>query len=215
LTSLAAIGFLKTMSHGRRFMDLIARTANALDADAVEAVVQRLAAVRESGGRVFVIGVGGSAAAASHLVNDLRKLAGLEAYTPVDNVSELTARINDDGWESCFVEWLKGSRLNSRDAVFVYSVGGGNLERNISPNIVRALQLAKEVGAAVMGVVGRDGGYTARVADACVIVPVLDASLVTPVTEAFHMVVGHALVSHPDLQTASAKWESTTEAQPG
>jgi len=195
-------------------MDLVARTASTLDGDAVDAVARRLAAVRESHGRVFVIGVGGSAAAASHLVNDLRKLAGVEAYTPVDNVSELTARINDDGWESCFVEWLKESRVNSRDAVFVYSVGGGDLERNISPNIVRALQLAKEVGAAVVGVVGRDGGYTARVAEACVIVPLLDASLVTPVTEAFHMVVGHALVSHPDLQITSAKWEATIETQP-
>jgi len=195
-------------------MSLIARTAQALDASAVEAVVRRLRRARDEGGRVFVIGVGGSAAAASHLVNDLRKLAHLEAYTPVDNVSELTARINDEGWEGCFAGWLEGSRLSPRDVVFVYSVGGGNLEKNISPNIVRALQFARRVGAGIVGVVGRDGGYTAQVADACVIVPTVDPAKVTPVTEAFHAVVGHALVSHPELQAASAKWESAEGGPP-
>lgn len=201
------------MNYSKQFMQLIAQTAEALEADSVEAVVSLLRRARSRGGRVFVIGVGGSAAAASHLVNDLRKLAHIEAYTPVDNVSELTARINDDGWDSCFVAWLKGSGLRAEDVVFVYSVGGGDLERNISPNIVKALQYAREVGAGIVGVVGRDGGYTAQVADACVKVPMLDASLVTPITESFHAVIGHAIISHPELQAAPAKWESAVKKE--
>ena len=182
---------------------------NRLSADEIDAVVSKLAEVRARGGRVFVLGVGGSAAAASHFVNDLRKLAHLEAYAPTDNVSELTARINDEGWESCFAEWLKGSHLKAADAVFVFSVGGGDLEKNISPNLVRALQHAREVNACILGVAGRQGGYTAQTADACVIIPTVNASHITPHTEAFHGVVGHAIITHPGLKAAPTKWESS------
>lgn len=178
----------------------------------IEKVVDVLAASRGKGGRVFVLGVGGSAAAASHFVNDLRKLNHLEAYTPTDNVSELTARINDEGWASCFVEWLKGSRLRKEDVVFVFSVGGGDVGKNISPNLVEALTYAKGVGAAVAGVVGRQGGYTAKVADACVVIPTVNPEHITPHTEAFHHVVAHAIVSHPRLKAAPTKWESEGKA---
>ena len=180
-----------------------------LDAAAIERVVDVLAAIRDRGGRLFFLGVGGSAGNCSHAVNDFRKLAGFEAYAPTDNVSELTARTNDEGWETVFVAWLKGSRLRAADGVFVFSVGGGSLEKNISPNLVRALQHAREVGAAITGVVGRDGGYTATVADACVIVPTVNADTVTPHSEAFQAVVWHLLVSHPRLKAAATKWEST------
>jgi D-sedoheptulose 7-phosphate isomerase len=180
-----------------------------IDASAIERVVETLATVRRRGGRLFFLGVGGSAGNCGHAVNDFRKLAHFEAYAPTDNVSELTARTNDEGWESVFVEWLKGSRLRSDDGVFVFSVGGGSLEKNISPNLVRALQYAHEVGAAIVGVVGRDGGYTATVADACVIVPTVNPDTVTPHSEAFQAVVWHLLVSHPLLKAAPAKWEST------
>ena len=164
--------------------------------------------MRESGGRLFFIGVGGSAANCSHAVNDFRKIAGFEAYTPVDNVSELTARTNDEGWDGVFAEWLKGSRLRDTDAVFVMSVGGGNLEAGVSGNVVRALEYAKQIGARVVGIVGRDGGYTARVADACVIVPTVNAQTVTPHTEAFQAVIWHLLVSHPALKARQTKWEA-------
>lgn len=180
----------------------------AIDAEAVEACAAGIAAVREHGGRLFILGVGGSAGHASHAVNDFRKLCKLEAYAPTDNVSELTARANDEGWETTFAAWLDGSRLSSRDAVLVFSVGGGDAERNVSTNIVRALELAKERGAAVYGVVGRDGGYTAKVADACVVIPPLYPDHVTPHTEGLAAVVWHLLVSHPALCATATKWES-------
>ena len=180
-----------------------------IDQDAIERMVGLLADLRTRGGRLFFLGVGGSAANCSHAVNDFRKIAGFECYAPTDNVSELTARTNDEGWASVFVEWLKVSRLQARDMVFVFSVGGGNLEKNVSPNLVAALQYAKQIGAQVIGVVGRDGGYTAKVADACVIVPTVNASNVTPHTEAFQAVVLHLLVSHSALKIAPTKWEST------
>jgi D-sedoheptulose 7-phosphate isomerase len=186
-----------------------AEVVSKLDAAACEKAVALLAEVRARGGRLFILGVGGSAANASHAVNDLRKLAGLECYAPTDNVSELTARTNDEGWTTVFVEWLKGSRLNEKDAILVLSVGGGDLERNISPNLVAALELAKERGSSILGIVGRDGGFTARVADVCVIVPTVNPVNTTPHTEAFQAVVWHLFVSHPALKTAQTKWEST------
>jgi D-sedoheptulose 7-phosphate isomerase len=179
-----------------------------LDVAAIEHTAALIAAVRERGGRLFFLGVGGSAANASHAVNDFRKIVGVEAYAPTDNISELTARVNDESWESVFASWLRTSRLGPHDMVFVLSVGGGNLEHNVSPNLVRALEYAKAVGATVCGIVGRDGGYTARVADACVIVPTINPKHVTPHAEAFQAVVWHLLVSHPALQAAETKWES-------
>ena len=180
-----------------------------LDTDAIEGMATLLARVRTNGGRLFFLGVGGSAGNCSHAVNDFRKIVGIEAYAPTDNVSELTARTNDEGWDTVFVEWLKTSRLNDKDAVFIFSVGGGNLEKNVSPNLVRALQHAKSVGAAITGVVGRDGGYTATVADVCLIVPTVNADTTTPHSEAFQAVIWHLLVSHPDLKASQTKWEST------
>ena len=168
--------------------------------------VAELRAVREHGGRLFMLGVGGSAANASHAVNDFRKIAGIETYAPTDNVSELTARTNDEGWASVFVEWLRTSKLNSKDCLFILSVGGGNVEKNVSPNLVAALQLAKQVGAHVIGIVGKDGGYTAKVADACVIVPTVNPNNVTPHSEAFQAVIWHLFVSHPDLKVNQTKW---------
>jgi D-sedoheptulose 7-phosphate isomerase len=179
------------------------------DLDAIERLATLLAELRERGGRLFLLGVGGSAANCSHAVNDFRKICGIEAYAPTDNVAELTARTNDEGWPSVFVEWLKVSKLRADDAVLVFSVGGGDAERNVSPNLVSALQHAKSVGAKIAGIVGRDGGYTARVADACVIVPTVNAQSVTPHTEAFQAVIWHLLVSHPKLKVAQTKWEST------
>ncbi|HEX6097569.1 MAG TPA: SIS domain-containing protein [Thermoanaerobaculia bacterium] len=179
------------------------------DGNAIERTASLLAETRARGGRLFLLGVGGSAANCSHAVNDFRKICGFEAYAPTDNVSELTARTNDEGWASVFVEWLKVSRLKKEDCVFVFSVGGGNVEKNVSPNLVSALQYAKETGATILGVVGRDGGYTAQVADACVIVPTVNPANVTPHTEAFQAVVWHLLVSHPALKVAQTKWEST------
>lgn len=178
------------------------------DERAIEQIVDLLVQVRERGGRIFFVGVGGGAGHGSHAVNDFRKIAGFEAYTPTDNVSELTARINDDGWETAYVNWLRGSRLRKEDLIFVFSVGGGDEERNISTNLVRALQYAKAVGASVSGVVGRSGGYTARVADTCVIVPTVNESTVTAHTESFQALVWHLLVSHPKLKRAELKWES-------
>ena len=179
-----------------------------LDGAAIEKMVEILAATRAGGGRLFLLGVGGSAANASHAVNDFRKIVGMETYAPTDNVSELTARTNDEGWDGVFANWLKVSRLRTGDCVFVLSVGGGNLEKNVSPNLVRAVQYAKEVGAAVVGIVGRDGGYTATVADACVIVPTVNVVHTTPHAEAFQAVVWHLLVSHPSLKASETKWES-------
>ena len=197
------------MSYARQHLAETARIAAALDADAIERMALLLADLRARGGRLFFLGVGGSAANCSHAVNDFRKIAGIEAYTPVDNVSELTARTNDDGWESVFVNWLKGSRLASADMVFVFSVGGGDAERNVSANLVAALRYAKSVGATVLGVVGRDGGFTARVADACVVVPTVNDGAITPHTEAFQAVVWHLFVSHPRLKVNKTKWEGT------
>ena len=197
------------MTYTERHLQEVALIIQQLDHAAIERMVEILAGVRARGGRIFFLGVGGSAGNCSHAVNDFRKLAGFEAYAPTDNVSELTARTNDEGWDTVFSAWLKGSRLRKEDAVFVFSVGGGSLEKNISPNLVRALQLAKEVGAAIVGVVGRDGGYTATVADACAIVPTVNAETVTPHSEAFQAVVWHLLVSHPALKVNATKWEST------
>ena len=180
-----------------------------LDTDAIEGMAALLVRVRTDGGRLFFLGVGGSAGNCSHAVNDFRKIVGIEAYAPTDNVSELTARTNDEGWDTVFIEWLKTSRLNDKDAVFIFSVGGGNLEKNVSPNLVRALQHAKSVGAAITGVVGRDGGFTATVADVCLIVPTVNADTITPHSEAFQAVIWHLLVSHPDLKASQTKWEST------
>jgi D-sedoheptulose 7-phosphate isomerase len=189
------------------FLTLVGETAQTVDRGAVADLVERIAAVRDGGGRLFVLGVGGSAANASHAVNDFRKLCGVEAYAPADNVAELTARTNDEGWETTYVEWLRTSRLDSGDAVFVLSVGGGDAEQGVSANIVRAVDEARARGAAVLGIVGRDGGHTARHADAVVIVPTLDPSLVTPIAESFQSVILHCVVSHPVLAAATAKWE--------
>ena len=194
-----------TQQHLNEAVEIIGK----FDADAIERVATLLADTRARGGRLFLLGVGGSAANCSHAVNDFRKICGFEAYAPTDNVSELTARTNDEGWASVFIEWLKVSRLKAEDMVFVFSVGGGNVEKNVSPNLVSALQYAKEIGAKIAGIVGRDGGYTAQVADACVIVPTVNPSNVTPHTEAFQAVVWHLLVSHPALKVTQTKWEST------
>ena len=197
------------MSFAIQFLEEVRQVAAQLDAAAIERAADELARVRERGGRLFILGVGGSAANASHAVNDFRKICGFECYAPTDNVSELTARTNDEGWATVFVEWLKGSRLTAKDALLIFSVGGGNLEKNVSPNLVSAIQLAKQVGATVVGVVGRDGGFTGREATACVLVPTVNADHVTPHTEAFQAVVWHLLVSHPKLKVARTKWEST------
>jgi D-sedoheptulose 7-phosphate isomerase len=197
------------MNYVKQHLAEAARVLDTLDPAAIEKMVALLVEVRARGGRLFFLGVGGSASNCSHAVNDFRKIAGIEAYTPADNVAELTARTNDEGWATVFVSWLKGCRLLAGDMVFVFSVGGGSLERNISPNLVLALQYAREVGARILGVVGRDGGYTAQVADACVIVPTVNPDNVTPHTEAFQSVIAHLLVSHPALKAAQTKWESS------
>jgi len=196
------------MTFARKHIEEVVAVANGLDSDGIERMASVLADLRGRGGRLFFLGVGGSAGNCSHAVNDFRKIVGIEAYAPTDNVSELTARTNDEGWDTVFSEWLKISRLGPKDAVFVMSVGGGNLEKNISPNLVRALQHAKEVGATVLGIVGRDGGYTAKVGDAVVIVPTVNPDSITPHTEAFQAVVWHLLVSHPLLKIKQTKWES-------
>src|SRR5512133_1636383 len=202
------------MSYSKKHLREATEILAKLDPALCEKAVELLAAVRARGGRLFILGVGGSAANASHAVNDFRKLAGIECYAPTDNVAELTARINDDGWETAYRNWLEGSRLSKDDAVFVLSVGGGDQQRNISVNLVSALRYAKEVGAGVLGVVGRDGGFTARVADACVIVPVVNQQTVTPHTESFQSLVLHLMVSHPKLKAAEMKWESSAAEQP-
>jgi D-sedoheptulose 7-phosphate isomerase len=195
-------------THARRYLEEAAETLRGLDEDALESMAEALAGLREAGGRIFFLGVGGSACNASHATNDFRKIAGFEAYAATDNVAELTARTNDDGWASTFREYLRGSRLSPRDAIFVLSVGGGDAARNVSPNLVAAIGHAKQVGAHVFGVVGRDGGYTARQADHCIVVPMVNAASVTPHTESFQAVVLHLLVSHPLLQRSVMKWES-------
>lgn len=196
------------MSYSAQHLAETASIVAALDPALMEKVVEGLAAVRERGGRLFILGVGGSAANASHAVNDFRKICGFEAYAPTDNVSELTARTNDEGWATVFAEWLRGSRVNAKDGLLIFSVGGGNLEKNVSPNLVEALKLAKEVGASVFGIVGKDGGYTAQVADAAVIIPTVNPANITPHSEAFQGVVWHLFVSHPRLKVAQTKWES-------
>jgi D-sedoheptulose 7-phosphate isomerase len=196
------------MTFAEQFVAEAAEILKQLDTAAVERVAALLAACRAAGGRLFILGVGGSAANASHAVNDFRKICGMEAYAPTDNVSELTARTNDEGWAGVFEGWLKVSRLRTGDALLVFSVGGGNLEKNVSPNLVAAIRYAKTVGATVTGIVGRDGGYTAQAADACVIVPTVNPTHVTPHAEAFQGVIWHLLVSHPALKAAETRWES-------
>jgi D-sedoheptulose 7-phosphate isomerase len=193
----------------RGYLDETVTAVRGLDAAAIDGMAVGLARVREQGGRLFILGVGGSAGHASHAVNDFRKICGFEAYAPTDNVSELTARVNDEGWDTSFSEWLKVSRLGNRDGVLVFSVGGGNREKNVSPNLVRALELAAERGAAVFGVVGKDGGATRAAAEACVIIPTVSADRITPHTEGLCAVVWHLLVSHPALKRSATKWEST------
>jgi D-sedoheptulose 7-phosphate isomerase len=197
------------MSFAQQFLQEVQQVTSQLKPEAIESAVDELARVRERGGRLFILGVGGSAANASHAVNDFRKICGFECYAPTDNVSELTARTNDEGWATIFSEWLKGSRLSAKDGLLIFSVGGGNVEKNVSPNLVSAIQLAKEIGASVIGVVGRDGGYTAKAASACVIVPTVNPDHVTPHSEAFQAVIWHLFVSHPKLKVARTKWEST------
>jgi D-sedoheptulose 7-phosphate isomerase len=199
------------MSYAETYLQEASEIIRRLDAAAIERVASLLARIKADGGRLFFLGVGGSAANCSHAVNDFRKIADIECYAPTDNVAELTARTNDEGWESVFAEWLKVSRLSVRDALFIMSVGGGNVERNISPNLVCAIQLAKKVGAKVIGVVGRDGGFTARAADACVIVPTVNEETITPHSEAFQALVWHLLVSHPLLKENQTKWETVTK----
>jgi D-sedoheptulose 7-phosphate isomerase len=198
------------MTYTQKYLGEVVEISKRLDWVRIEEMADALASLRSRQGRLFLLGVGGSAGNCSHAANDFRKIAGIEAYAPTDNVSELTARINDDGWESVFANWLKVSHLSDNDMVFVLSVGGGNLELNISANLVRALQYAKQVGATICGIVGRNGGYTARVGTACIIIPTISDETVTPHTEAFQAVVWHLLVSHPKLQAYEMKWESVS-----
>ena len=197
------------MTFTQQYLEETQKVVTGLNAEVIERSVEELAKIRERGGRLFILGVGGSAANAGHAVNDFRKICGFEAYAPTDNVSELTARTNDEGWATVFSEWLKGSRINGKDGLLIFSVGGGNLEKNVSPNLVSAIQVAKSVGASVVGIVGRDGGYTAKEATACVIVPTVNADHVTPHSEAFQAVVWHLFVSHPRLKVNRTKWEGT------
>lgn len=199
------------MSYAQQHLNESIEIIQKIDVSAIEKMADLLAKVKADGGRIFFLGVGGSAGNCSHAVNDFRKIVGIECYAPTDNVSELTARTNDEGWASIFVEWLKVSKLRPKDMLFIFSVGGGNLEKNISPNLVEALKFAKIVGSKVVGVVGRDGGYTAQVADACVIIPTVNSDNITPHSEAFQGVVWHLLVSHPKLKANQTKWESTVK----
>ena len=194
------------MSYTDEYLGQVVQIVEGINRQAIDALVELLARVRQVGGRLFILGVGGSAGNAGHAVNDFRKLAGLEAYAPTDNVSELTARINDDGWDTSFARWLEGSRLQSKDLVLVFSVGGGHREMKVSVNLVKALEYAQSVGAQIGGIVGRDGGFTAQVADACVVVPTVDEHTVTPLAESFQSVIWHLLVSHPEIQVADTKW---------
>jgi D-sedoheptulose 7-phosphate isomerase len=197
-----------TLTYSTRFLGEAMEVLTRLDVRVIDRLVEQLVELRRRGGRLFFLGVGGSAANAAHEVNDFRKTAGFEAYAPTDNVAELTARVNDEGWEGVFAGWLRGSRLTRHDMVFVLSVGGGDRERNVSPNLVRALEYAREVGSTICGIVGRDGGHTARVADACLIVPTVNPETITPHAESFQTLVCHLLVSHPALRLAVPKWES-------
>ena len=199
------------MKYAKRYFEEVQTIAQSIDLNTIEKIVQFIESVKKQKGRLFFIGVGGSAANCTHAVNDFRKIGGIECYTPNDNVAELTARTNDEGWATVFVEWLKISKLQPKDALFILSVGGGNLEKNISPNLVEAIKLAKSVGAKVTGVVGRDGGFTALSADVCVIVPTVNPETITPHAEAFQAVVWHLLVSHPKLKANQTKWESTVK----
>ncbi len=196
------------MSFAQSFLAEVQKVAAAINTETVEKAASILADTRANGGRLFILGVGGSAGNASHAVNDFRKITGIETYAPTDNVSELTARTNDEGWPTIFEAWLRTSKLNAKDTILVFSVGGGNLEKNVSPNLVTALQLAKSVGAKILGIVGRDGGFTAKVADACVLIPIVNPDHITPHSEAFQAVVWHLFVSHPALKQAQTKWES-------
>jgi D-sedoheptulose 7-phosphate isomerase len=196
------------MTHSQKYLAEARAVIDLIDTDQVEAMATLIAQARDRHGRLFILGVGGSAANASHAVNDFRKIVGIEAYAPTDNTSELTARTNDEGWPTIFVEWLKVSRLRADDLVMILSVGGGSLEKNVSPNLVTALQLAVQAGCPVIGIVGRDGGYTARVAQACVLVPTVNPDHITPHAEAFQAVVWHMLVSHPTLKNRPTRWES-------
>jgi D-sedoheptulose 7-phosphate isomerase len=196
------------MSYTDEYMEEVKLVAAGMNRIAIEKMVDIIFDIRRNGGRLFFLGVGGGAGNSTHAVNDFRKIAGIESYSPCDNVSELTARVNDEGWESVFMEWLKGSRLNAKDGVFVFSVGGGNSEKNVSINLVKALEYAQTEGAKILGIVGRDGGYTAAVADACVIIPTVNPGTVTPHTESFQAVIWHLIVSHPRLKTTEMKWES-------
>lgn len=199
------------MSYSQQHLDESVEVIKHLDASKIEEMADLLAKVKNEGGRLFFLGVGGSAGNCSHAVNDFRKIVGIESYAPTDNVSELTARTNDEGWSTVFAEWLKISKLNTKDALFILSVGGGNLEKNISPNLVEALKYAKTVGSKITGIVGRDGGFTAEVADVCVIIPTVNANNITPHSEAFQAVVWHLLVSHPALKSNETKWESAVK----
>ena len=196
------------MSFSTQFLAEVTQVVAGLNTEQIEKAAGILAATRAGGGRLFILGVGGSAGNASHAVNDFRKIVGLESYAPTDNVSELTARTNDEGWPSVFENWLRVSKLNAKDTLLIFSVGGGNLEKNVSPNLVAALQLAQKIGSKIIGIVGRDGGFTAKVADACILVPVVNPAHITPHSEAFQAVVWHLLVSHPALKQAETKWES-------
>lgn len=199
------------MSYAKQHLYEAVQIIEKIDIANIEQIAKLLAEVKKDGGRIFFLGVGGSAGNCSHAVNDFRKIVGIESYAPTDNVSELTARTNDEGWASIFVEWLKISKLAAKDMLFIFSVGGGSLEKNISPNLVEALKLGQSIGSKIVGVVGRDGGYTAQVADACVIIPTVNADNVTPHSEAFQAVIWHLLVSHPKLKTNQTKWESTAK----
>jgi len=199
------------MSYTGTYLKEAAQVIEQLDRKAIDGMIELIVETRARGGRLFILGVGGSAGNASHAVNDFRKIAGMEAYAPTDNASELTARVNDEGWDTVFSAWLAGSRLGEKDLVLVFSVGGGNQEMNVSVNLVRALEYAHKVGAKVAGIVGRDGGYTAKVADACVIVPTVDSQTVTPLAESFQAVIWHLIVSHPDVQVSEMKWESASK----
>lgn len=196
-------------SYSKQHLVEASKILEQIDDSVIEKMVTIIAQTRENNGRLFFLGVGGSAGNASHAVNDFRKIVGIEAYAPTDNVSELTARTNDEGWDTIFSEWLKISKLNSYDTLFILSVGGGNIEKNISPNLVKALQLAKEKGSKIIGIVGRDGGYTAKVADAAIIVPTINPDTITPHSEAFQAIIWHLMVSHPILKAKETKWEST------
>ena len=201
-------GVQSEMDYIRHYLGEVRKVVDSINTNEIQKIVESLVHLRAKDGRVFFLGVGGSAANASHTVNDFRKICGIEAYTPVDNVSELTARTNDSGWETVFVEWLKGSKLNSKDAVFVLSVGGGNLEKNVSANLIHAVNYAKEIGARIFGIVGRDGGYTSKVADVCIVIPTVNSQTVTPHTESFQSILLHLIVSHPSLKVSEMKWES-------